>query len=175
MEIKKHGIYAIIPVIMIFGRCTTSQPLPTVSNVDLEKYMGKWYEIASFDHSFQRGCHCTTAEYELKDGYVKVTNSCNKESVDGEQNVATAKAYTVKGSNNSRLKVQFFWPFKGDYYIIDLADDYSYAAVGSPSRKYLWILNRTPTMDKETYNAIVERVKKLDFDVNKLQKTVQCP
>jgi len=158
---------------MLFGNCSKSQPLKTVESVDVERYMGKWYEIAAYDHRFERGCNCTTAEYELMDGYVKVTNSCNRDSVNGERTVATAKAFVVKGSNNARLKVQFVWPFKADYYIIDLADDYSYAAVGHPSRDYLWVLSRTPQMGDSIYNQIVERISKLDYDVSKLRKMVQ--
>ncbi|MBK7304505.1 MAG: lipocalin family protein [Saprospiraceae bacterium] len=148
------------------------QSLQTVPRVDLQKYAGKWYEIASFPQSFQKGCYCTTAEYTLHEkGYVIVENRCNKGSVDGKQSYIRGKAFVEKGSGNAKLKVQFFWPFKGKYWIIDLADDYSYAVVSNPNRKYLWILSRTPTIGVTLYGQILERLELKGFDISKLQKT----
>lgn len=145
--------------------------LQTVPHVDLNRYLGKWYDIASFPQRFQKGCSCTTAEYALKEnGTITVTNTCNKE---GKKKVATAKAKVVDKKTNAKLSVQFFWPFKGKYWIIDLADDYSYAVVGHPNREYLWILSRTKDMEKATYDGILARIKEKGFDLSKLQKTVQ--
>jgi len=149
------------------------KPLATVPSVDLQKYLGKWYEISSFPQSFQKGCHCTTAEYSIEKGYVRVINTCRKDSPGGKVSRAKGKAFVVEGSNNAKLRVQFFWPFRGDYWIIDLAADYSYAVVGDPSRKYLWILSRTPQMDEGLYQEIVLRCVEKGFDVNKLVKTDQ--
>ncbi|RZL20311.1 MAG: hypothetical protein EOO89_00645 [Pedobacter sp.] len=146
--------------------------LTTVPYVDVNKYMGKWYEIASFPQKFQDGCSCTTAEYSLNaNGTVTVRNSCNK---DLYRKVATATAYVKDKQTNAKLAVEFFPPFKGKYWIIDLADDYSYAVVGHPKRKYLWILSRTSTMNETLYNAIVERAASKGFDISKLNKTMQC-
>lgn len=148
------------------------KPLQTVQRVDVERYMGKWYEIASFPQSFQKGCSCTVAEYSLnEDGTVKVDNSCN---VAGKKKQSIGKAKVVDKQSNAKLKVTFFWPFWGKYWIIDLADDYSYAVVGHPNRKYLWILSRTPQMDKQQYDEIVARAKAKGFDVTKLNVTEQC-
>lgn len=153
---------------------TNAQPLKTVPNVDLNKYAGKWYEIASYPQRFQKGCHCTTAEYTLSDkGYVIVENRCNRDSIKGKQSYIKGKAFVEKNSGNAKLKVQFFWPFKGKYWIIDLADDYSYAVVSHPNRKYLWILSRTPKMDNTTYKQILSRLKENGFDLTKLQSTIQ--
>lgn len=153
---------------------TQAQELKTVPHVDVEKYMGKWYEIASYPQRFQKGCHLTTATYTLSDkGYVIVENRCRRDSIDGEESYIKGKAFVVKNSGNAKLKVQFFWPFKGKYWIIDLADDYSYAVVSHPNRKYLWILSRTPTMKEDVYQGILERLADKGFDLNKLQKTVQ--
>ena len=117
-----------------------SQTLQTVPKVDMEKYSGKWYEIASYPQWFQKGCHCTTAEYTISEkGYVIVENRCNKDSVKGKSSYIKGKAFVEKNSGNAKLKVQFFWPFKGKYWIIGLADDYSYAVVSHPNKKYLWI------------------------------------
>jgi apolipoprotein D and lipocalin family protein len=153
-----------------------AQPLETVPSVDLIKYSGKWFEIASFPQRFQKGCRCTTAEYTIcKKGYVIVENRCNRDSINGKQSYIKGKAFVEKNSGNAKLKVQFFWPFRGKYWIIDLADDYSYAVVGHPNRKYLWILARKPLMDTSTYTNILERLKQKGFDLSILQKTVQCP
>eukprot|EP00825_Cyclidium_porcatum_P012853 TRINITY_DN16720_c0_g1_i1.p1 TRINITY_DN16720_c0_g1~~TRINITY_DN16720_c0_g1_i1.p1 ORF type:complete len:302 (-),score=14.66 TRINITY_DN16720_c0_g1_i1:450-1355(-) len=137
------------------------------------EYMGKWYEIASFPNSFQKGCNCSTAEYELMEDYVKVTNSCNKDSINGKLETAIGKATVVEGTNNAKLKVSFFWPFKGDYWVIELADDYSYAVIGNPSRKYLWILSRTPVMKPEIYQQILKQIEAKGFDIKKLRITKQ--
>lgn len=144
-------------------------PVETVKAVDLGRYMGKWFEIAAFPQKFQKGCRCTTAEYELTDkGYVRVVNSCRRGGADGKVSRAKGKAWVVPGSGNARLKVQFFWPFKGHYWIIDLADDYSYAVVGDPTRKYLWVLARTPRMDPVLYAEILARTAAQGFDTSRL-------
>lgn len=151
-----------------------AQKLQTVPNVDLNKYDGKWYEIASYPQRFQKGCHCTTAEYTLSEkGYVIVENRCNKDSVNGKQSYIKGKAFVEKNSGNAKLKVQFFWPFKAKYWIIDLADDYSYAVVSHPNKKYLWILSRKSKMDDTVFQEIISRLKFKGFDLSKLQKTEQ--
>jgi len=151
-----------------------SQPLQTVANVDLKKYAGKWFEIATYPQRFQKGCTCTTAEYTATDnGYIIVENRCNKGSVNGKKSYIKGKAFVEKNSGNAKLKVQFFWPFKGKYWIIDLADDYSYAVVSHPNKKYLWILSRTPKMDENTYQKIIKRLLIKGFDMAKLQVTKQ--
>ena len=151
-----------------------SQTLETVPYVDLNKYAGKWYEIASFPQRFQKGCNATTAEYKVTDkGFVIVENRCNKDSINGKPSYIKGKAFVVENSGNAKLKVQFFWPFKGKYWIIDLADDYSYAVVGHPNRNYLWILSRTATMNDAIYQQIVSRIKEKGFDISKLKRTTQ--
>jgi apolipoprotein D and lipocalin family protein len=151
-----------------------SKELQTVPAVDLQKYCGKWYEIAAYPQPFQKGCHCTTAAYTLSDkGYVIVENRCNKNSVNGKTSSIKGKAFVEKNSGNAKLKVQFFWPFKGKYWIIDLAPDYSYAVVSHPNRKYLWILCRTSKMSSEVYEQITARLKEKGFDLDKLKMTPQ--
>lgn len=146
----------------------------TVPQVDIERYSGKWYEIASYPQRFQRGCTCTTAEYTATDkGYIIVVNRCRKNGPQGKVSSIRGKAFPVKGSGNAKLKVQFFWPFKGDYWIIDLAPDYSYAVVGTQNRKYLWILSRTPSLDQSTLDKILMGIKEKNFDVTRLAYTTQ--
>ena len=153
---------------------TKAQPLQTVPYVDLNRYAGVWYEIASYPQRFQKGCTHTTAEYSLSDkGYLIVENLCKKDSLNGRDSYIKGKAFVEPNSGNSKLKVQFFWPFKGKYWIIDLADDYSYAVVSHPNRKYLWILSRTPRMDEEVYGKIIKKLNDMDFDTSKLLLTKQ--
>ncbi|SDF40429.1 apolipoprotein D and lipocalin family protein [Mucilaginibacter pineti] len=154
-----------------FALSAHEKPLKTVNYVDLKKYLGTWFEIAAFPQSFEKGCSCTSATYGLHtDGSIIVKNRCIK---DGKLKVAEGRAVVTDKGVNSKLSVQFFWPFKGKYWIIDLAKDYSYAVVGHPNRKYLWILSRRPTLDDQTYNQLVVRAANKGFDVRHLVKTEQ--
>lgn len=149
-------------------------PLQTVTHVDLKRYTGTWYEIASYPQRFQKGCTATTAVYTLReDGMIQVVNRCNRDSLDGRETIARGRARVVDHVSNAKLKVTFFWPFWGDYWIIDLDPDYRYAVVGHPSRKYLWILSRTRTMEPDVYATIVGRLRAQGYDVSKLQLTIQ--
>ncbi|GHF24976.1 membrane protein [Kordiimonas sediminis] len=146
-------------------------PLPVVSSVDLTKYAGKWYEIARIDHRFQKDCVNSTAEYELRDdGDIKVTNRCD---VIGKEKTkeAVGRAWVVDKDTNSKLKVQFILTFlklpflSGNYWVIDLDEDYKVAVVGDPSRKYLWILSRTPTLPQEQIDALTTKAVQLGYDL----------
>ena len=151
-------------------------PLRTVPSVDLARYAGTWYEIASYPQRFQKGCTGTTATYTLRaNGTVEVLNRCARDSLSGHVTVARGRARVVDKSTNARLKVSFFWPFWGDYWIIDLGRDYEYAVVGHPNRKYLWILSRTPAMDPAVYEGILERLRAQAYDTARLVRTVQSP
>lgn len=153
---------------------TMAQTLETVSSVDLKKFAGRWYEIASFPQWFQKGCNGTTAEYTLTHkGFVIVENRCNKGSMNGKQSYIKGKAFVVQNSGNAKLRVQFFWPFSAKYWIIDLADDYSYAVAGHPNRKYLWILSRTSVMNNITYQQIISCIQQKGFDISKIKLTKQ--
>lgn len=164
----------LLPIIILFYACGTQNypPLAVVDRVDVQRYIGKWYEIAHLPFKYQKGCSCTTAEYSVIDSTtLRVTNKCLK---DGEIDDANGKAFVVEGSNNAKLRVQFFWPFRGDYWIIELDEkNYQYAVVGTPSREYLWILSRTKKMDESLFNSIKERCEAKGFDVAKLEITNQ--
>ena len=171
---SKNFINLFILIILMNPVTIKSQTLQTVSSVDLKKYCGKWYEIASYPQRFQKGCNCTIAEYTLNEkGFVIVENRCNKDSVDGKQSYIKGKAFVESNSGNTKLKVQFFWPFTGKYCIIDLADYYSYAVVSHPNKKYLWILSRNPKMNDTIYQEILSRLKEKRFDLLKLKNTTQ--
>jgi apolipoprotein D and lipocalin family protein len=149
-------------------------PLQTVPNVDLNRYMGTWYEIASFPQWFQKKCVASKATYSLRsDGKVTVLNECRNETLDGRLRSAKGTAWAVDKQTNAKLKVRFFWPFSGDYWIIDLGANYEYAVVGHPKRTYLWILNRKPQMDAKTYEGILQRLKAQAYDISRLSETLQ--
>lgn len=149
-------------------------PLQTVARVELSRYLGTWYELANFPQRFQRGCTATTATYTLRaDGDLEVLNRCRKGSLDGQEKSARGRARVVDRVTNAKLKVSFFRPFWGDYWIIDLSDDYSYAVVGHPGRDYLWILARQPTMAEATYQGIVARLKAQGYETSRLVRTLQ--
>ena len=142
--------------------------------VDLTRYGGSWYEIASYPQSFQKGCTGTTASYAARDdGEIDVTNRCFLERLDGEEKTANGRARVVDEKTRAKLEVSFFRPFWGDYWVIDLAPDYSYAVVGHPSRDYLWILSRTPTMAPDVYQGILDRLKAQGYELDRLQRTLQ--
>ncbi len=163
-----------ILVFISFFSSIHAQPLQTVKQVDLERYAGKWYEIASYPHSFQRGCHCTTAEYTFTGKrYLSVVNTCRRDSSTGKISTIKGRIFVKKNSGNAKLRVRFFWPFCAKYWIIELASDYSYAVVGHPNRKSLWILSRKPQMDEKVYKTIVAGLKDKGYDYGGLVVTQQ--
>lgn len=156
------------------ARADDRPPVKTAAHVDLPRYLGTWYEIASFPQWFQRNCHGTTATYSLRDdGDIEVQNRCRKGSLDGKESGAKGKAWVVDKATNAKLKVQFVWPFRADYWILDVDPDYQWALVGDPSRKYLWILSRTPQMAPAVYESLLEKLRAQQFDLSRLQKTEQ--
>jgi apolipoprotein D and lipocalin family protein len=149
-------------------------PLEVVGSVDLDRYLGKWYEVASYPAWFAKNCTAVTAEYSLReDAGIRVVNRCRKGSLDGKLKEAKGRAKVVDSQTNARLKVSFFGPFWGDYWIVDLDPDYRWAVVGEPKRKYLWILSRTPTLDKDTLEGILSRLPEKGYDIERLQWTPQ--
>ncbi len=149
-------------------------PLHVVPSIDLNRYQGKWYEIAHLPVWFQRDCAAdTTATYTRKpDSKIGVLNTCRK--ADGSIKTASGTAH-VAGDNgpNTKLKVTFFWPFYGDYWIIDLDPQYQWAVVGEPRRQCLWILSRTPHMPPALYNQILDRARAQGYDLSRLIVTAQ--
>jgi len=165
-----------LAAIIILASCSSPmKTLTTVPALDLNKYSGKWYEIARLPNSFEKGLVCCTAEYSFReDGKIKVVNSGYKESEPGTFKSVTGKAWLPDINEPGRLKVQFFWPFAAGYYVFHLDDaNYSYALVGNPSRKYLWILARDPQLDETLYQELVEVAKNNDFDTEKLLRVRQ--
>jgi apolipoprotein D and lipocalin family protein len=147
--------------------------LEVVSSVDLSRYVGRWYEIARLPNRFEKKCvDSVTADYALRqDGKIDVINRCRK--ADGKFTTAKGKAKIVDKTTNAKLKVTFFWPFYGNYWILDLGANYEYAVVGDPSRDYLWILSRTPQMDESIYQQLLNRMAERGFDTGKMIRVTQ--
>lgn len=163
--------WLLICFLVLLGRPAFS--LDTVPYVDLTQYVGVWYEIASYPMFFQRGCVATKATYSLRsDGNIGVLNECRKESFDGPIKKAEGIARVADPKTNSKLQVKFFL-FWGDYWIIDLDEEYRYAVVSEPRQKYLWILSRTPILKEDIYQGILTRLTEKGFDLNRLKMTPQ--
>lgn len=159
--------------IALLSGCATSRPLATVPHVDLKRYSGDWHEVARYPNWFQRKCTgAVTASYSpLPDGAIRVVNSCRR--ANGSQDSIQGRATVVPGSGNAKLKVSFFGPFTGDYWIIGLDKDYQWALVGHPSRKYLWILARQPGMSDKLYNRLVALAVKQGYQAANIMRTPQ--
>ena len=163
----------IVSSIWLLTSCGEAQPLNTVDKVDLSKYAGKWYEISKSPNSFEDNLTCVTAEYALReDGKISVTNR-GYDTTSNKWDVAEGVAKRPDVNAQGQLKVSFFRPFYGDYYIMALEEDYSAALVGSPDRKYLWVLSRTETLDQKIMDKYVALAKELDFNVELLERTVR--
>ncbi|NNM51401.1 MAG: lipocalin family protein [Pseudomonadales bacterium] len=150
------------------------QEVTTVAHVDLNRYLGRWYEIASFPMFFQRHClRNTQAEYSLNEhGEILVYNHCETAN---ELETAHGHAHVVPGSHGARLRVSFFWPFYGNYWIIGLDEQYRWAVVGEPGRDYLWILARTPQLTSTELHKALLSAQAQGFDLSKLHYTSQDP
>ena len=154
-------------ILILLNACSSVNDTPTAKNVDLKRYMGKWYEIARFDVSFQHGKFDSQADYVLLDnGKVSITNSGTDKY--GNRSQAIATGYAPDPDNPSKLRISFFRPFYADYLILAIDPDYKWALVSGSGKGYLWILARTPTLPQETINEILAIAQKLGFDTSKL-------
>jgi len=161
---------AFLLVPLLLGGCLGySEGVAPVQGFEVDRYMGKWYEIARLDHSFERGLEQVTAEYSMReDGGVKVVNR-GFSLEDGEWSEAQGKAFFVNEPDEGYLKVSFFGPFYGSYVIFKLdKQDYQYAFIAGPDTSYLWFLSRTPKVDDAMISQFVADAARLGFDVEKL-------
>lgn len=166
-------IFLSFVVLFLFTACSYKDPnIKSVQKVDLDRYLSSWYEIARYEHRFEKDCKNVTATYSIKENKkIEVINSCTKITTNNKTE-AIGEAYAVDNTN-SKLKVSFFWPFYGDYWIIMLDEDYSYAVISEPSKKYLWILSRDKKLDENIKDNILKRLESLDYDLSKLIWTIQ--
>ena len=168
----KRLITVVLACLALHAPAEEPAPVRTVPEVDIQRYLGSWYEIAAFPMFFQRQCIADTqARYDLDEkGGIRVHNQCTTSSGIDK---AEGWAKVVDGSGNAKLRVSFFWPFWGDYWILALQPDYQWALVGSPTRKYLWLLSRTPSLPAEELQKALEAAKAQQFDISQLRYTPQ--
>lgn len=153
-------------------RTPTHAPLPTVAQVEVARYMGTWYEIAHLPNRFQADCVADTqAHYAFADDRVQVTNRCRTAS--GEFKQARGIAKIVPDSGNAKLRVSFFRPFYGDYWILALDPDYQWVLVGDPDRRYAWVLSRSKQLDAAALEQLLQRAASLGFDRQAFKRTPQ--
>lgn len=172
------SIFSLSLIVFMFFSCTNSNSQmidqTTVKVLDLNRYLGTWYEIARFPHSFEKNMVGVTATYSMrKDGKIEVLNQGYKNSLDGEPSKAVGKAKIPNPMEPGKLKVSFFWIFYADYFVLELDEDYQYAMIGSSSDKYFWILSRTAKMDESTYEMLLEKARKRGYNLEKLEKVPQ--
>lgn len=174
---KIHTLFLIL-ILLIIGACKGQNSMidkAVVSEFDINKYLGTWYEIARYNHSFERGLVGVTATYSFrKDGKIQVVNAGYKESLKGKRSEAIGKAKIPDPKHPAKLKVSFFLFFYADYYVLELDPDYKWAVVGSKSDKYLWILSRTPKIDSTVYNDLLSKIKSRGYNIHKLISVEQA-
>ncbi len=166
-----HHMYIVAAVmILCFFSCSSTRELPTEKNVDLNRYAGVWYEIARLPNRFERNLKCVTAQYKLLGpNKIEVVNKGYSITKNKYKSVK-GKAWVPDNAMQGRIKVQFYWPFTGDYYIILLDENYTYALVGDPSRKFLWFLSKNPQLDDAIYAIMSDKAKSLGFNIGEIIK-----
>lgn len=170
--------FILIFMVLSFLGCAQSEENridnSTIKSLDLKRYLGTWYEIARFPHSFEKNLVGVTATYSLRDdGMIRVLNQGYKNTLEGELSVAEGKAKIPDPNDSGKLKVSFFWIFYGDYYILELDENYQYVMIGSSTDKYFWILSRTPQMDESIYQMLLDNARKRGYNLDKLEKVPQ--
>lgn len=166
----------LLPLMLALGACAPAgPPVQTVPAVDLARYQGVWHEVARYPNRFEDGrgldCVAVTATYSPRpDGTLGVLNQCRNAADGGALKQAHGSAYAVEGSGNARLRVSFFWPFYGDYWVIGLDPDYRWAVVGDPGRDYLWVLSRTPELTAADWAAAEAAARAQGFDPARLKR-----
>jgi apolipoprotein D and lipocalin family protein len=162
-------IFSALFALVTAGCTSLPEGVDPVEEFELDRYLGKWYEIARLDHSFERGLDKVTAEYSMRDdGGVKVVNRGYSKK-EAEWDETEGKAYFVRDSDEGYLKVSFFGPFYGSYVIFELDEEsYSYAFVAGPDRSYLWFLSRTPTVSEDLVKKFIDKASELGFDTDEL-------
>jgi len=167
------NITAILIIVVSFASCSNSKIMvnnKTVNTLDIDKFLGTWYEVARFPHSFEKDLVGVTATYSMReDGKIKVLNEGYKFTLDGEHKSATGKAKIIDPENPAHLRVSFFWIFYSDYLVMELDNEnYQWAVIGSSSPKYLWILSRTPQMEQKVLDNLKSKIKTRGYNIDNL-------
>ncbi|NIP23780.1 MAG: lipocalin family protein [Phycisphaerae bacterium] len=169
--------FTIIFVLMLaisITACTTGPPIHTVESVNIDQFMGDWYVIASIPTFIEKDAYNAIESYRLaEDGTIETTFSFNKGSFEGPRKVYRPRGFIQDKQSNAVWGMQFFWPFKAEYRIIYLTEDYSQTVIGRTKRDYVWIMARKPEIPEDDYNRILEFLREEDYDLGKLRKVPQ--
>ena len=171
----KRAAVSTVALVALMAGCGADPPLDVAPNVDLSRFQGKWYEIAKLPRATQTDCNGTTAFYTLtSDGSLNLVNQCNVGGPNGALNTVAMTATAPDKTVPAKLALEVSG-FSGDYWILEVGPNYEYAVVGHPSRSYLWILSRAPTLDTGTTTGILSRAQANQFDTSRIEYTPQPP
>lgn len=164
----------LLSALFFLSSCSFGGKMKTVNQVDLQRFMGSWYVIAIIPNFIEKNAVNGIESYKLNDNNsIDIEYRFHKNSPEGKQKVMHPKAWVYDKETNAEWRVQFFWPFKFPYLIIDLADDYRYTVIGVPNRKFVWIMSRTPEITDSDYEKILARLKKNGYEIEKIKKMPQ--
>lgn len=156
----------------LLGACASKQPqITTVSQVDIERFMGPWYVIAAIPTAIETEAYNGIETYKLDDdGTIKTTFTFNKGSLNGSVKTYNPRGFVVEGTGNARWGMQFIWPIKAEFLIAHLDESYSETIIARNARDYVWIMARKPDISDESYKALVQKVIDMGYDINKLRR-----
>lgn len=160
--------------LLLLGGCQSAQPMAAVAHVDLQRFMGPWYVIASIPTFIEKGAHNAVESYRLdRDGTIATTFTFRAGAFDGEEKRHTPRGFVVDAHSNAVWGMQFVWPIKADYRIIYLTDDYSQTVIARQQRDYVWVMARMPSIPDEDYQRMLKLIAEQGYDVSKIQKVPQ--
>ena len=164
----------IAATLMTTGCAGSAPPIETVDHVDLERFMGDWYVIASIPTFLEKQAYNAVETYEINDdGTIATTFVFRKGAFDGKKKTYTPRAWVVEDTGNAVWGMQFVWPIKADYRIAYLTDDYSHTIIARNKRDYVWLMARNPTISDQDYSELVDRIKAFGYDTSELRKVPQ--
>jgi apolipoprotein D and lipocalin family protein len=159
---------------LLLGGCQSAPPMKTVDYVDLERFMGDWYVVANIPTFIEKGAHNAVETYRLDDdGTIATTFTFRKDGFDGEKKTYNPRGFVENTETNALWGMQFVWPFKGDYRIIYLDEDYSTTVIGRQKRDYVWLMTREPSPPAADYERAVEAIRAAGYDMSQLQRVPQ--
>ena len=168
------GVILSVTSILFLASCQSVTPLQTVDHVELERFMGDWYVIANIPTSLEKGAHNAIESYRLDDdGTIATTFTFRKDSFDGTEKEYHPRGFISDTQSNAEWRMQFIWPIKADYRIVWLNETYSTTVIGRNNRDYVWLMARTPTIDEQLYQELVQFITESGYDINALLKVPQ--
>ena len=150
------------------------EALKTVEYVDIERFMGDWYVISNIPTFIEKRATNALESYRLNNKReIETTFTFHEDSPKGDKKIYKPKGFIKNNKTNAEWRMQFLWPFKMPYLIIDLDKNYNYTVIGVPNRKYVWIMSRKPSLDSKTYNIIIDKLKQVGYDIKQIKKVTQ--